>query len=51
VPARGLHDLQEDQEGAKQTTKVRGWKAHRKQMKKGAKIRACPKPKKKKKNR
>lgn len=34
--------------GTKQTMKVRGWKAHRKQLKKGAKIRACPKPKKKK---
>ena len=39
----------ETKKGTKRTMKVRGWKAHRKQMKKGAKIRACPKPKKKKK--
>ena len=37
--------------GNKRTVRVRGWKAHRKQLKKGAKVRACPKPKKKKKNR
>lgn len=37
--------------GKKRTVKVRGWKAHRKALKKGAKIRACPKPKKQKKRR
>jgi hypothetical protein len=31
------------------TVKVRGWKAHRKHMRHGDKIRACPKKKKKKK--
>jgi hypothetical protein len=35
--------------GTKQTVKVRGWKAHRKALKKGAKINACPTKKKKKK--
>jgi hypothetical protein len=34
--------------GTMRTAKVRGWKAHRKAMKKGAKLRACPTKKKKK---
>ena len=34
--------------GKKRTMKVRGWKAHRKHMRQGDKIRACPKKKKKK---
>lgn len=34
--------------GKKRTMKVRGWKAHRKHMREGDKIRACPKKKKKK---